>query len=317
MDYILVIGDLMIDKHIFGKSSRLSPEAPVPIVEYVEERESLGGAANVASHISSAGLPCLFAFKTVDFSSSILSEQEDEYDDVFSLLQSKNIKPIPLCVGQNCPITKKQRIWANNQQICRIDEESVDTPDELTENKWCELIIQKAEEYNVKVIIFSDYNKGTLTDSFINVIASFAQSVGIKTILDPKRPSFPHLKNLDIIKPNKREVASTNFSAHKCSTLLQNTYLVNTLGKDGIALWQNGHFIYELSTVAEEVADVTGCGDSYNALLGISLYWDYDIKQAIIAANKASSYTIRHLGCYCLTKEEITECLKESRNGKT
>lgn len=317
MDYILVIGDLMIDKHIFGKSSRLSPEAPVPIVEYVEERESLGGAANVASHISSAGLPCLFAFKTVDFSSSILSEQEDEYDDIFSLLKSKNIKPIPLCLNQDCPITKKQRIWANGQQICRIDEESTESPDEVAENKWITLVFEKIEEYNVKVIIFSDYNKGTLTDSLINIISEFAKSVGIKTILDPKRPSFPYLKNLNVIKPNRKEVGMTNYSAHKCSTLLGDTYLVNTLGKDGTALWQNGHYIYELPTVAEEVADVTGCGDSYNALLGISLYWDYDIKQAIIAANKASSYTIKHLGCYCLTKEEIAECLREAGDGET
>jgi len=313
-DYILVIGDGMIDKHIFGNSYRLSPEAPVPIIAVDDETTTLGGAANVAAHITSANIPCLFAYKSLDYSinpGAIFFEEE--HKGFLNILEHHNIIPIFLKHDKAHPLTIKKRIWTNKQQICRIDNEDTSLPDIVTENKWLHKIIETIENHNVRTIIMSDYNKGTLSDTFINSIADFAKSLNILTILDPKRPSFVHLHNLDIIKPNRKEISSTNMSTHKCSTILGDTYLVNTLGADGVDLWQKGYCILSRPTVAEEIFDVTGAGDSFNALLGIGMYMGLTIQQSICAANKAAAYTTKHIGCYCLTYDEIMSSIEYAK----
>jgi D-beta-D-heptose 7-phosphate kinase/D-beta-D-heptose 1-phosphate adenosyltransferase len=309
---ILVIGDAMLDTHLFGDSCRLSPEAPVPIVEHKKGKDSLGGAANVAAHIAIADVKCLFAYKSFDFKAAGYMAKS-EYDDLRTLLVTNKIEPVPLYHKKMHYPTTKQRIWANKQQLCRIDREDSTPPDNLTENKWLKCLVETIEKQNVKTVILSDYNKGTLTDSLVTAIAGICAEWGIKTIMDPKRPSFPSIKHLTAIKPNIKEIHSTNYPPHKCSMFLKETYLINTLGKDGVALWHKGHCIYTCDTVAEEVYDVTGCGDSFNALLGLAMHNDMNIKRAIVAANKAASYTIKHIGCYCLTKEEIDCCLAEAK----
>lgn len=312
---ILCIGDAMVDIHLFGKSERLSPEAPVPIVDVQNEEYKLGGAANVAMHIISAGIPCVFAYKSSDM--TMLNLFEEDHSDLHNKLCNNNILCHPLLLSKQFPVTTKKRIWSNNQQICRIDTENTDPPDALTENKWFQNIVELFDKYSIKTVICSDYNKGTLTDNLLNMVASFCKSINVPIVLDPKRPSFHKLKNFTIIKPNRKELSLTNMPAHKCSTILGNTLLVNTLGSDGVAVWQKGHCILSAPTVAEEVFDVTGAGDSYNAMLGIALHHEMNITQAVMAANKAASYTVRHRGCYCLNQSEIQECLKYAQEKTT
>lgn len=308
-NHILVLGDAMIDVHLFGTSHRLSPEAPIPIVEVEDEKDTLGGAANVAAHIASYQIPCLFAYKSAPAKMIF----DDDHRDLYTMLCNHNIIPIRLSHTENHVVTVKKRIWTNGQQVCRIDEEHKTPPDAITENNWYKQIIELFDKYNISIVICSDYNKGTLTDNLLNMVASFCAEINVPIILDPKRPSFHKLKNFTIIKPNRKELFATNMPAHKCSTILNDTYLVHTLGADGVAIWQNGHCVFSAPTETHEVIDVCGAGDSFNALLGISLYYGLNINQAVMAANRSASYTIRHRGCYCLTAEEINESLDYGR----
>jgi len=308
---ILVIGDAMIDEHLFGKTTRISPEAPVPIIQHGEERKQLGGAANVAAHIASANIPCIFVYKSVNFAESILCGEH--HKDLWAMINRQNITPEPLQHQTEHWVTTKKRIWSNGQQICRIDIENIDPPTALVENQWFQKIVELFDKYNINTVILSDYNKGTLTDNLINMIASYCKEINVQTILDPKRPSFPSLKNITVAKPNRREIESTNCAPHKCSTIMRDTFLVNTLGKDGVTVWQRGKCIFSHPTVAEEVVDVCGCGDTVMSLLGISLYNNLSIQESVIAANKAASYTIKHIGSYCLTYDEILESMKYAK----
>ena len=302
---ILVLGDAMIDYHLYGSSDRISPEAPVPIVKAIEEQYSLGAAGNVAAHITSAGYPCVFAYKV----NKKPSKSDASHSLLDILLQEANIKPFTLEHPKRAPITIKRRIWSNSQQICRIDEEDVATPNRNLEYEWVESIYRLINEKQFGAVIISDYNKGTLTDTMIMQIANHCKGLGIPTILDPKRPMFYKIEDLTIVKPNKSELDSTTLSLVQCSRRLKNTYLVNTLGKDGMVVYQNGRELCSCPTIAKNVYDVTGCGDSCAAVMGIGLYQGLDIEEVMKAANKAASFTIRNLGCYVLTKEEIEESL--------
>jgi D-beta-D-heptose 7-phosphate kinase/D-beta-D-heptose 1-phosphate adenosyltransferase len=318
---ILVVGDAMIDRHIYGQTSRMSPEAPVPVVHHHEEEWALGAAANVASHITSAGMQCFFAYKATTptnlklmsskgVQSSLGGRHKPEWMRFANMAADNNILLRPLHTAKPTPITIKTRIWSNGQQICRIDEEDVSRPDSEFEKLWIESLIDIIEQNAPRVVVFSDYNKGTLTDEIIDRVSAHCSMRGIVTILDPKRPSFPSLKNVHIIKPNVREVELTNLSPSDCSRILEDTTLINTLGKDGMAAWCHGDLIFECRTEASEVVDVCGCGDTVTALLAIATAKGYGMGAAIKSANKGASFTIKHKGCYVLTKKEIMQCLQ-------
>lgn len=303
LNKVLVIGDAMLDFHIYGSTSRISPEAPIPIVHADKEEKTLGAAANVAMHIASANLPCIFAYKHY--------QKEKHSHETFGQMCEGNLELLPLEYPGNHKVTTKTRIWSNGQQICRLDHENLAKPKEDLELGWFEKLTDCIISNNVSVVIMSDYNKGTLTDTLIMRIADFCKERNIPTILDPKRPTFHKIGDLTIVKPNIKELNSTNFTQEQCSRRLRNTYLINTLGSEGMVVFQNGHEIYRCPTIAQSVFDVTGCGDSVTALMGIMFYKEpkCDVSKIVKAANKAASYTIKHLGAYVLTKQEIEECI--------
>lgn len=292
----------MIDRHIYGDTNRISPEAPVPVVLHRGEELALGAAANVASHITTAGMECLFAYKGTDAKC-----RGENWRRFVNMSAERNILLRPLYTLKETPITIKTRIWSNGQQVCRIDEENVSKPDDETEQIWITCLQDLILHNNPDVVVFSDYNKGTLTNTIIDEIAS---GCIVPTILDPKRPSFHCLDSVDFIKPNVKEVELTNLTPVECSQKLKSTYLINTLGKDGMAVYQNGELVFECPTEAAEVVDVCGCGDTVTALLAIALAKRYDIHDAVRCANKGASFTIKHKGCYVLTREEIMLCLE-------
>lgn len=306
-DRILVVGDGMLDVHLFGHSERISPEAPVPVITMDQESISLGGASNVAAHITAAGIRTTFAYKAAN---------GVDHLSFASACSARGMKTHPLIYPKQIPVTTKKRIWSGKQQVCRVDCENTDELPLEIALTWLKQIVALTEQEDIKIIILSDYNKGTLSDELIQYIASYGAECGIKVILDPKRPTFYKIKNLFAVKPNNKELLSTNLSPVECSKKMGMTYLIHTKGKDGMSVYQNGNVVFECPTVAKEVFDVTGCGDSVSAVLGIALFNDLDIQKAVVAANKAASYTITHIGCYVLNHKEITECL-EFANGPT
>lgn len=305
---IFVIGDACIDMHIVGAVNRISPEKPVPIIDVYKNGcvESLGAAANVAQQIVNAGCNChLFYKRTGGNSNPYWTRLEDE------MIQKVELHPLMFNgEGYKGPIIK-QRIWAESQQICRIDYEDRTPPDNNTEEKWIRTILQSIDSLSPSAIIFSDYNKGCLTDVIIQHVTNYAKKKKIVTVLDPKRYSFYTIKNLTCIKPNVRELQSTNMTPEQVSAKLKNTYLLNTLGKDGMALYQNGEQIDLLPSMnKEKVVDVCGSGDIVTAFIALSLVCgETNIHGAILDASKAAAIGLKYKGSYSLSSKECEEIL--------
>lgn len=306
---ILICGDVMFDKNLKGDCSRISPEAPVPIVDLDPNNisVSLGAAANVASHIANANVECILAYKAC-LDSSI----DNSHEQFIKICNNKNIICNPLQFGNVIhPITVKERIWAGNQQVCRVDVEEKNKPDGKVEALWIKEIYKTINEHNIGCVIFSDYNKGTLTDSIIMNIAATCKEKKIPTILDPKRPTFYKIKNLNIIKPNNREISSTNKSAFEISMNISDTYLVHTKAKDGMDVYINGELNFQYPTLASEsdVIDVCGAGDGCCAAMGIGLFYNANIESIIKFASKIAYFEVQHRGTYVPSQIEIEESI--------
>lgn len=303
---ILVIGDTMIDIHLFGEVERISPEAPVPVVLQKTKSFSLGAAGYVAAQIAAIDGSCLLAHK-----SYLEPDGGNTHNRLKRLCQKHNVRTIPLQIDKVSEVITKERIWTGTQQICRIDVEDTSEPSREEEEEWFGKICDTIRQENVSCVVFSDYNKGTLTDTFIQDIATLCKKKDIPTILDPKRHTFIHLRDLGVIKPNNREILSTRKNAFHCSGLLGNTYLLNTAGKNGMRLYKNGDHIKSVKAIAShrQVVDVCGAGDITNAIVGYCLSKGKSVEEAMDSANKAAFHAVQHKGCYVLNKEEIKECL--------
>lgn len=305
---VLVVGDVMLDIHTFGEVNRLSPEAPVPIIDKEKEKVSLGAAANVAAQIASAGIKCHLAYKTFEV------DCNDMHRKFYSMCSEASIHACPLVYdGLSSYFTTKERVWANKQQICRIDQENSLKPNLRLSDEWIEQLKTLIDREKIKIVVFSDYDKGTLTDYIIQSIVDFCYKKNIITILDPKRYSYWGLQNLFLIKPNKREVSITNMNVQEISISLQDTYLLNTLGKDGMKLWKNGACIggENIHVKPNQVVDVCGSGDTVSAFLALSFLQDIlkhrpiDIKNAMLVSSIAAAENTRHMGCFTLGRKQI------------
>lgn len=301
---ILIVGDAMLDRHVYGDTERISPEAPVPVVKWQDSEWALGAAANVAAHVSSAGEDCFFAFK-------FDGKYRDDHPRTFQeKCTARGIMLRPLLMDL-CPLTVKTRVWSNGQQVCRIDQENTDVPSDALQKRWIAQLTDIVDNHEIDVVVFSDYDKGALTDNIIWEVSHHCRKRGVPTILDPKRPSFYELSKVDVIKPNRLELKSTNMLADECSAKLgADTWLVNTLGAEGMVVYRGGVEELRCPTVAEEVVDVCGCGDTVTALLALAMREGFEIASAVEAANKGASLTIKHKGCYVPTREEIEKCLR-------
>jgi D-beta-D-heptose 7-phosphate kinase/D-beta-D-heptose 1-phosphate adenosyltransferase len=307
---IMVIGDAMIDVKYDCQSIRLSPEAPVPVCLFDKAEYSLGGAANTAAQIAQNEyclLTYIDTFDNTDKDSKLTAER------LALMLQKAQVDKVVLTGYDDYIIPEKIRIWAD-QQVCRLDKElqphQIHISEELRE-KWLQTIQTIIKKHDVRLVILSDYNKGTLDDDFIQNIADFCKSRNIITILDPKRPTYRNIKGLTIVTPNREEMEKTILEPYELSQDLNSTYLLYTRGADGMDLYQNGKLIKHENAHLVEVADACGAGDTVVAFLALSLaYNDFyitelNIMQAIRHANYAASRTVRHRGSYVLNKEEV------------
>lgn len=298
---ILVVGDAMLDVHSGGLVKRISPEAPVPVIEANSHSYALGAAANVAAQVANMSVPCLLAYK------AFCSDIDYSHDKLENMCINAGIKPAPLYHPGCFSVTTKERVWAEQQQICRIDRENRLKPDQLLEDEWIENIKEIIHENGVSVVIFSDYDKGTLTDRIIQEVANYCKNKNVTTILDPKRHTYNTLENLTLIKPNNKEIEITNKTPSAISLEIEDTLLLNTQGKDGMCLFQNGELMHrEITHVNQDhVVDVCGCGDVVSAFIGIGFYKNLDITESMRIASVAAAINTKYRGCHIISQEEI------------
>jgi D-beta-D-heptose 7-phosphate kinase/D-beta-D-heptose 1-phosphate adenosyltransferase len=314
---VLVVGDAMLDKHTMGRVSRISPEAPVPVIKSdLERRVSLGAAANVAAQLAEAGYSTILAHKHFTVNNTDPREQKGwlniadlcEGAELFDKIMEAGFDAFPLFyTGVDGPLTIKERIWTGQQQICRVDYEDKRRPSPEIEEIWIRQLLELIEDHDIHTVILSDYDKGTLTDRIIQAVADFVWDNDGLTILDPKRHSYWGLQHLTVIKPNRSEIQMTHMNAERVSEELGETWLLNTLSENGMKLWKEGRHVASERTYASssEIIDVCGCGDTTTAFLAIALLRGEKIKDAMRYASIAASVNLKHRGCYVLDKDEI------------
>ncbi len=305
---ILVIGDAMLDSHVMGHTDRISPEAPVPVVSDVEKICKLGGAANVAAQVS------VYADNTV-MMYKITSGDPLEHNEMCKLLKEKNIYFLPMSLPRSSKtmIPVKERVWVGKQQICRIDRENTDRPTLKESAQWIEDIKTTIKEYGITKVIFSDYDKGTLTDGIIESIARYCNSRQIITVLDPKRPTFSGIKFLSAVKCNEKELQSTGLNnIDELSSSMAGVRIIQTRGNKSTKVSLSSMLGLQSSVVdvtESDVVDTCGCGDIHIAILTL-MFDGTNILSAVRCANSAASLSAKHLGCYTLSKEEIESCIQ-------
>lgn len=311
----LVIGDVMVDKYLTGKIDRISPEAPVPIVNLQAREARLGGAANVTLSIKALDAePILFSLVGKDESGALLK----------SLLRKRNISDEYIHSSSFRRTTVKSRILSSNQQILRVDEEDTHELNEEEEQLILRSISSCLAKENVSVIIFQDYNKGVLTPGLIKAVIALSKEKNIPTIVDPKKANFWAYEGVSCFKPNLKEVrealnkvAPLNSDSLKeihsdLREKLKHAASLITLSEHGVYYADDAeqHWI---ATQPRKIADVCGAGDAVLAVVALGLANGLSPIDLCTLANLAGGQVCEKVGVVPVNKDQL--CRELSKLG--
>ncbi|MBN1504165.1 MAG: D-glycero-beta-D-manno-heptose-7-phosphate kinase [Candidatus Eisenbacteria bacterium] len=304
---VLVVGDLMLDCYLWGSVSRISPEAPVPVVELSGETTRLGGAANVAGNIASLGARSRVVGVVGD----------DEHGrKILSELGRLSIAAESVLVDRGRPTTVKTRIIAHNQQVVRTDMESRADLGPSLEEAVAGAVTQNLKDADAVVV--SDYGKGVLTDRILKFVTAEAKKAGVPVCVDPKETRLMSYSGVTVITPNQHEAGF----AYGRRIVDENTLLevgwglsrnlgcdavLITRGEKGMSLFERDGVHTHFPTVAREVFDVTGAGDTVVSAFALSLAAGATLKQAASISNHAAGIVIRELGTATTNAAELVD----------
>lgn len=301
---VLVIGDLIMDHFIWGKVARISPEAPVPVVAVTSESLMLGGSANVANNIHSLG-----------GRSSVtgIIGKDDDGKKLIAILKGKNISSDGIIVDAGRPTTIKTRVIAHSQQVVRFDREM---KDKLAPALTARLsaYIRKAVR-DVDVVVISDYAKGLITKPLVEQTIEICRSLGKPVAIDPKVEHFDYYAGATIVTPNNLEASQAsgveitdNASLHRAGEVLFNRLdcaaLLITRGEHGMSLFEPDIEIH-IPTVAKEVFDVSGAGDTVIGTLALAIASGASFREAAVLANFAAGVVVGKVGTATLNTGEL------------
>jgi len=312
---IAVVGDLMLDRYIWGKVSRISPEAPVPIVDMESEQVRLGGAANVAQNVKTlGGDPLLLGITGDDNSGKILKE----------MLGEQNFPADGIVTDQSRPTTVKTRVIANDQHVVRIDREDKNEISAQVQKKLTDALNNIIPV--VDGIIIEDYNKGVLTKTIIKETIALGTAHKKIITVDPKFHNFFEYTGVTVMKPNRNEIEevlgvrlrSRDEIRAAGLTLLRKLEAENillTLGEQGMSLFESAGDISHISTKALKVADVSGAGDTVIATLTMALAAGASVKEAVTIANYAGGIVCGYVGIVPIDPVELRKIILNDRSG--
>ena len=311
---IAVVGDLMLDVYVWGKVSRISPEAPVPVVHVKKKTFCLGGAANVMRNIVSLGGEAVaFGIIGTGMNGSKLLE----------LMRKEDINIEYVIVDNDYTTIEKQRIIADSQQLARVDYEDKETVSVLQRNSITATLLSEIESGNVEGVIFEDYAKGLLDSEMMNKVICAAKMKNIPVALDPHPSHKMDVKGLTLMTPNHIEAFSLagiylkGFSdpvdqdlllknvADKINSEWKIKQLLITLGAKGMLLFEENRLPVHIPTRAKEVFDVTGAGDTVIAVNTLSVLGGATGVEAANISNNAAGIVVGRIGTSSVTKEEI------------
>jgi len=306
---IVVIGDIMLDHYIMGDATRISPEAPVPVVSVARDTYVPGGAANVANNFAGLGVPTtLIGSYTNDPESVLLND----------VLTQRGIQLSPIGQKDGATTILKTRVVVQRQQLCRIDREAKPaayTLDHILQEPEFLELIAKAD-----AILLSDYAKGVVNNALLKAVRTHIATLPQQPLLivDPKPKRHLDLHGMTLMTPNRAEAlqmagldssSDADFDDEAVCAAIFKKYnpqkLVITLGAEGMLLGENGKIIGRIATVAREVFDVSGAGDTVISVLTAALAAGESLEDAATLANRAAGVVVSHLGTAPISAEEL------------
>ena len=302
---VLIVGDLIMDHFIWGDVSRISPEAPVPVVDVSSESILLGGSANVVNNIYSLGGNCVVT--------GIVGDDSDgRY--LTKTLSEKKIPTNGIIVDPERPTTIKTRIIAHSQQVVRFDREKRKKIEGTTLESVLEFIKRSVKA--VDLIIISDYAKGLISPGLVEEITSLAAESKIPVAVDPKVEHFDYYKDVTVITPNNLEASrssgveiadeqSLHLAGEKLLARTGAEALLITRGEHGMSLFEKAGGQAHIPTVAQEVYDVSGAGDTVIGVFGLALASGANFREAAVLANFAAGIVVGKVGTATVTMEEL------------
>jgi D-beta-D-heptose 7-phosphate kinase/D-beta-D-heptose 1-phosphate adenosyltransferase len=301
----LVVGDLMLDEYLWGKAERISPEAPVQVVDIIREELRLGGAGNVVHNLVALGVQVAVC--------SVIGDDQNGRE-LLEKFCRHGIDTSAIFLEAGRRTSRKTRVVAAHQQIVRIDRESREALSLEIERQLCTWITEHASEY--KVVVLSDYNKGVLTPAVIASAISAAAKADIPVLVDPKGTDFARYAGATLLTPNRKEAEAASgipindesSLAHAAETIMDATglqYLLITRSEEGMSLFSKGGKVTHIPTIAREVFDVSGAGDTVLATLAVSIASGFGMAESASLANVAAGIAVGKLGTSIVTPEEI------------
>jgi D-beta-D-heptose 7-phosphate kinase/D-beta-D-heptose 1-phosphate adenosyltransferase len=302
---IIVLGDLMLDEFIFGRVRRISPEAPVPVVEVEKQTLALGGAGNVVSNLVALGASPVPL--------GVVGDDADA-ERMRSAFAKSGVNATSIVVDAKRPTTLKTRIIAHNQQVVRADRENRKAIAAEIEDRI--LAVFRRELEKADAVIVSDYSKGLLTPHLLEQTLVAARERKVIVCLDPKMRSFANYQPVTVITPNHQEASeASGISIEDEASLIQAGQKILdsiaceaaliTRGEEGMALFTADGTVTHIPTVAREVYDVTGAGDTVIATLALALATGASFVESAILANHAAGVVVGKLGTATVTCEEL------------
>lgn len=300
---VVVVGDVMLDRYLLGDTDRVSPEAPVPVVTIRERRQALGGAANVAANAAAVGASCVLVGVVGDDPDGAAVRQE---------LAARGLGDHGLVTVAGRPTTSKTRLVARGQQVVRIDDE---VDDDLAGRDLARVVeALQAAVAGADVLLLEDYNKGVLAHDVVTAALAAARAGGVPVVVDPKFRRFFSFVGATVFKPNRRELEAALGAdvdlAHRDALpaaleRLGTQNLLVTLGADGMLLVESGGRTTHIPSLAREVYDVSGAGDTVTAWLGTALAAGATVAEAARLATYAAGIEVGKAGVATVSPEEV------------
>lgn len=306
---VLIVGDVMVDYYLFGEVNRISPEAPVPVVEIAKKEARPGGAANVALNVAALGSnPLLLTMIGRDATGETLLKMLKDNDvDITHVIQH-----------QSRVTTLKTRVFDEDKQVVRFDEEEVEDLNDAQENLMVKELRKIIASQKIHVIVLQDYNKGVLTKSFIKQLLLLATKNEIPVAVDPKERNFFDYQAIDLFKPNLRELSeaigyrinpksleSLRSGAEELRRKNRFKNLMVTLGANGIFCFTREGDSFIVPAKAIKAADVSGAGDTVISIAAITFAKKYTLKEIAGFANKGAAAVCKKIGVSPVTPKDM------------
>jgi rfaE bifunctional protein kinase chain/domain len=302
----LVIGDVMLDSYIWGAVERVSPEAPVPVVHVRKRDVRLGGAANVALNLQALGaVPLLVA----------LAGRDDAGQRLLAILREAGLSADGVVSSAERPTTVKTRVIASNQHVVRVDDET-DRPASASEQH---ALLEKIKTLlpNCQVVVFEDYDKGTITHDLIQAVVALAQQHRIPTVVDPKKRNFLSYRGVTLFKPNLKELREglkadlyagqpegIKQAVAQLKQQLELHGVLLTLSEHGVLLSTGGELV-QIPAHVREIADVSGAGDTVVSIAALGVALGLPPAALAALANLGGGLVCQHVGVVPINKAEF------------